>query len=525
LDRRGFLARAVPVSTIPFLVGGFRLRAYARGPLLKALSASSVEDRVLVIVQMNGGNDGLNTVIPLDQYSALSAVRGNILIQEGKVLRLSSATGLHPAMSGMHRLYGEGKLGIVQGVGYPSPNFSHFRATDIWLTAADSGQVLSTGWMGRYISEEYPGYPAGYPTTGMPDPPAIQIGSVVSPGLVGHDGPGGIAVSNTSSTFTLPGGFDIPPDSPAGHELTYIRTVAEQTEQYSAVIRSAAGRARNLSALYPNPGRNPLADQLKIVAQLVAGGLKTRIFVVNIGGFDTHSGQVASGATETGAHATLLDRLSVAIAAFMDDLRLLGIDHRVVGMTFSEFGRRITSNASLGTDHGTSAPMFLFGTPVSPRIFGSNPEISPTATSRDNLAMQHDFRAVYASLLKDWLGASSTEAESVLLKNDLATLPLIDYAARAAGLDAVPASYALMQNYPNPFNPLTTIVYEVPDPGHVRIAVYDSAGEEVAVLVDGVMAAGRKSVDFNGFNLASGVYFYRMTAGSFSESKRMVLVR
>jgi len=113
----------------------------------------------------------------------------------------------------------------------------------------------------------------------------------------------------------------------------------------------------------------------------------------------------------------------------------------------------------------------------------------------------------------------------VLLKNDLTTLPLIDFAARAAGMDAVPASYALMQNYPNPFNPLTTIVYEVPEPGHVRIAVYDSAGEEVAVLVDGVMAAGRKSVDFNGFNLASGVYFYRMTAGSFSESKRMVLVR
>ena len=525
MDRRRFLARAVPVSTIPFLLGGFRLRAYAGAPLLKALAGASVEDRVLVIVQMNGGNDGLNTVIPLDQYSALSAVRGNILIPEGKVLRMTSATGLHPAMVGMHRLYSEGKLGIVQGVGYPSPNFSHFRATDIWLTASDSGQVLSTGWMGRYLSDEYPGFPAGYPTAEMPDPPAIQIGSVISTGLVGHGGPGGIAVSNTNSTFTMPGGFDIPPDSPAGHELTYIRTVAEQTEQYSAIIRAAAGRARNLSALYPNPGRNSLADQLKIVAQLIAGGLKTRIFVVNIGGFDTHSGQVASGSTDTGTHATLLDRLSVAVTAFMDDLRLLGIDHRVVGMTFSEFGRRITSNASLGTDHGTSAPMFLFGTPVSPRIFGTNPEISPTATSRDNLPMQHDFRAVYASVLKDWLGASAPEVESVLLKNDLATLPVIDYAAVASGAGVVPASYALMQNYPNPFNPLTTIVYDLPAPAQVRIAVYDSAGEEVAVLVDRGMEAGRNSVDFNGNRLASGVYFYTMTAGSFQESRKMVLVR
>jgi len=139
--------------------------------------------------------------------------------------------------------------------------------------------------------------------------------------------------------------------------------------------------------------------------------------------------------------------------------------------------------------------------------------------------MQHDFRAVYVSLLKDWLGASGTEAESVLLKNDLTTLPLIDYAARAGGMDAVPASYALMQNYPNPFNPLTTIVYEVPEPGHVRIAVYDSAGEEVAVLVDGVMAAGRKSVDFNGFNLASGVYFYRLQAGSFVQTRQLLLLK
>jgi hypothetical protein len=132
---------------------------------------------------------------------------------------------------------------------------------------------------------------------------------------------------------------------------------------------------------------------------------------------------------------------------------------------------------------------------------------------------------VYASILKDWLGASGAEIETVLLKDDLATLPVIDYAQVASGVDVVPSSFTLMQNYPNPFNPLTTIVYELPHQAHVRIAVYDSAGEEVAVLVDAAMEPGRRSVDFNGNGFASGMYFYRMVAGGFTESKKMLLVR
>jgi uncharacterized protein (DUF1501 family) len=182
----------------------------------------------------------------------------------------------------------------------------------------------------------------------------------------------GLAITNPNTAYILPGGTDTPPDTPAGHELTFLREVAQQTSLYATVIKNAAGKGKNLSTLYPTAGSNTLADQMKIVAQLISGGLKTRIYVVSLGGFDTHSGQVVAGATETGTHATLMGRISGAITAFMDDAKLQVFESRVLGMTFSEFGRRIKSNASTGTDHGTAAPLFVFGAGVQGGILGTN---------------------------------------------------------------------------------------------------------------------------------------------------------
>src|SRR5690349_15576816 len=328
MKRRDFLARTVPAATIPFLLGGYALRAYGRGPFLEALTGSTNEsDHVLVLIQLNGGNDGLNMVIPLDQYPALMNARSNIAIPENLVLPLTDRTGIHPAMTGLHEIFGNGQLAVVQSAGYPNPNFSHFRATDIWLTGSDSDVVLTDGWMGRYLDDVYPGYPDGYPNTVVPDPIAIQVGSVVTSGLQGPAVSMGMAITSPSSFYqTVSGGVDTAPNTPAGHELTFLREVAQQTQQYAVVIRNAATKAANLSPLYPAAGQNSLADQLKIVAQLVAGGLKTRIYVVNLGGFDTHSAQVdATGGNQTGAHAVLLGKLSAAIRAFTDDLRLLRV--------------------------------------------------------------------------------------------------------------------------------------------------------------------------------------------------------
>jgi uncharacterized protein (DUF1501 family) len=464
-------------------------------------------------------------VIPLDRYAELTAARSNILIAQNTVLGLTTATGLHPSMTGLRDMYTNGQLTVVQSVGYPNSNFSHFRATDIWLTATDANIVTSTGWLGRYLEQEFVGYPTGYPNTAMPDPLALQIGSVVTSGLASSSGSMGLAVTDPNATYTYPGADDgVVPNTPAGHELSFLRHVAQQTQQYSTGIRTASTTGRNLSTLYPAAGSNSLADQLKIVARLISGGLKTRIYVVNIGGFDTHSNQ-------TGTHATLLGRLSAALFAFQDDLAKLGLAQRVIGMTFSEFGRRIKSNSSLGTDHGTAAPLFVFGANVNPAVLGTSPALPSAATVNDNIPLQFDFRSVYTSILKDWFGATQTELNVAITGtiNPVNRIPAsVIKPGAVAGVDggaSVPKDYSLRQNYPNPFNPTTVIRYELPRGANVTLEVYNTSGQKVAVLVNAEQSPGTHEVTFNAHGLASGAYFYRLQAGEYLETRKMLLLR
>lgn len=411
---------------LPALLPGFSLRALV-SPLLDTVVRDEAQDRVLVLIQLSGGNDGLNTVIPLQYYDAYRSARANIAIPEDKVLRLEGfeGTGLNPAMPELQRLFNAGKVSIIQGVSYPQPNFSHFRATDIWLTGADAGQVLPTGWVGRYLDQEFPNFPSDYPNVDMPDPLAIQVGSLVSPALQGPSLTMGMAISNPNNFYQLIGDKADPvKDSRAGELLAYIREMSVKTDQYAGVIKKAAMKVTKQSAKYPAAGKNALADQLKIVARLIAGGLRTRIYLVSMGGFDTHARQTDTMDTTTGTHAKLLARLSEAIDAFQDDLGYLQVSNRVVGMTFSEFGRRIQSNASGGTDHGAAAPVFVFGAGVKPGIVGENPTWPSRLTVNDNLALQYDFRAIYSTLLEKWFRTGEAVISAVLLK-DYPTLPII----------------------------------------------------------------------------------------------------
>ncbi|MDH3710905.1 MAG: DUF1501 domain-containing protein, partial [Cyclobacteriaceae bacterium] len=360
MKRRTFFKRSMPL-TLPLWVGGFPINVSGHS-LFDSLAATAGEtDRVLVLIQLNGGNDGLNTVIPLDQYQNLSKVRTNVLIPKNQVLSLDGKLGLHPSMTGMLELSNQDKLCIVQSVGYPNPNLSHFRSTDIWTSASSAEEIVNSGWLGRYLEQKFEGFPEGYPNEEMPDPLSLTIGPIVSTTCQGPVNNMGMAITSTEAfSQLLTGGVDEAPDTPAGHELIYIRQIIQQTQVYLETIQNAASKANNLSPLYPEPGVNGLSDQLKIVAQLIAGGLKTKVYVVNIGGFDTHANQVVQGNPLQGAHANLLNRLSEAVFAFQDDLDKLGVEERVLGMTFSEFGRRIGSNSSFGTDHGAAAPQFLF---------------------------------------------------------------------------------------------------------------------------------------------------------------------
>ena len=180
MKRRQFLKYTVPAAAASAFIGGMPVRAMGmESPLIQSLMGMTTDtDHVLVLVQMNGGNDGMNMVIPIDTYSSYQAARSNVAIPQNRILSLNGKTGLHPAMTGIQNLFNEGKATVVQAVGYPQPNFSHFRATDIWMSASDSDDYVNSGWMGRYLDYEYPGFPTGYPNSAVPDPLGIQIGSV-----------------------------------------------------------------------------------------------------------------------------------------------------------------------------------------------------------------------------------------------------------------------------------------------------------------------------------------------------------
>ncbi len=525
MKRRDFFKTASPLLAVPFLLNGMPLRALSRSPILDSfMNTAGDTDRVLVLVQLQGGNDGINTIVPLDQMSLYNQARPQIALPESSVLKLNNATGMHPAMTDMAGMFGNGMMNIVQGVTYPNPNLSHFRSTDIWMSATEYNQYLNTGWTGRYLDVEFPGYPTGYPNAQMPDPPAIQMGAVMSLALQGPSQSMGIAIQDPTTFYNLVNGtskgpFADPPNTRPGNELKFLRQVESESQQYSTNIKAAADKAAN-KVTYPS--NNSLADQLKIVARLIAGGLKTRVYVVSMSGFDTHAAQTDSTDKTIGNHATLLGRVSSGIKAFYDDLKALGAQDRVLTMTFSEFGRRVQSNASFGTDHGTAAPMMIVGTQVNPIIIGNNPSLTDLDTGA-NLKMQHDFRQVYASVLAQWFNVGSAELKTSMLK-EFSQLPIIKQAPSAVSNDDSVAVFEL-RTTPNPMNGTPgTVSYVLPQGSDVRLRILDLDGREVISIVNDYQQAGSYQFGFSADRLPSGNYFCELRSGRRRAVSEVVVV-
>lgn len=530
MQRRDFLSGALPMAALlPELINGYSVKAFnMNSPLVQALlRGNTLTDHVLVIVQLFGGNDGLNMVIPIADYSKYYNARTNIAIPENAVLPIAgvTGTGLHPAMTGLQSLFAEGKANVVQAVGYPQPNFSHFRATDIWMSASNSRQEVFSGWAGRYLDYEYPNYPTGYPNSNMPDPLAIQIGGLTSLTLQGPTRKMGMSITNPTSFYNLIAGTnDYAPNTRAGKELTYVRNINRQTQGYASVIRAAANAVTVQS---PYPTGNSLADQLKIVARLIKGGLKTRVYMVSFGGFDTHSIQVNADKV-TGSHATLLGRVSAAIKAFQDDIKFLGVENRVLGMTFSEFGRRIKSNSSTGTDHGAAAPLFLFGNQVESGMLGVNPTIPANALVNDNVPMQYDFRSIYATILEKWFCLDKSVVQSLFppdINTQLQVLPLLK-AGACAGVTPPPVTNTdlLVTNFPNPFTSRTTVQFTTAG-GHTLLQVFDTLGRLITVLTNQEYTPGTYRIDFDSEGLPAGLYYARFQNGITQQVRAMMKVR
>lgn len=490
MDRRSFLRNLGLVAgagTVSMALGNIPIRAFSRS----FLNIQAVNGKVIVLLQLSGGNDGLNTIIPMEDSLYYNA-RPSLGIRKEDVIKLNNLTGMHPSLQPLKAMYDDGMVAIMQNVGYASPDRSHFRATDIWLSASDSNVVIDDGWVGRYLAKVLPDHNPINPE----HPMAIQIGSTQSALLeCTCQGTMGISFESPNQFYQLINGStadnDPPPDTIAGNQLKYIKEIAALSIRYAQIIKEKADAVEN-KATYPN---TRLARQLAIVAELIAGGLETPVYLTSIGGFDTHANQA-------GGHANLLTTVAQAIEAFQTDLKLLGIEKRVVLMTFSEFGRRVNQNGSGGTDHGTAAPLFIIGRNVFGGVYGNNPDLADLDNNGD-IKFKYDFRQLYATLLTQQLGMPIERMPEVLMR-DFDTLPLI---SEKAGNLSGPSVFHLEQNYPNPFNPATTISYYLRIPQAVRLDIFSSAGDKVATLVNAYQETGNYEVQFDGRSYSSGVYF------------------
>ena len=446
MNRKEFL-RLVGTATAgtPFMLNGFSTRAMSQF-FDFPVTCDGVNDRVLVIVRLAGANDGLNTVIPLSQYSTYANLRPTIKINEtgtGAYINLDNTlaaerlSGLHPSMTGFKSLYDSGKLALVPGVGYPTPNYSHFRSENLMFSGKDGGsnQELRDGIFGRYLSALFPGM-AGHPTVERPDPLAIQFGNLNPNLFYGHTHENSIEYNVTGFQSTLFGQlsptFNLPIDSEHQELLDYITGIESSMDSYYNRVMAVFAAGSNSSVTYPN---TDLAKQLKTVARLIKGGSKTKIFQVNVGSFDTHVNQIQTGSTHLGTHANLLANVSGSIAAFQSDLESLGLASKVMTATFSEFGRQVKENANLGTDHGDLSPFFIVGSNVNPGVYANHPIFTNTTSFYySQTERKYDYRQIFATLMQDWLGANDqlmADADLNAFSGGL-KIPIIQSAANAS---------------------------------------------------------------------------------------------
>lgn len=393
-NRREFLQTTLGSSAILSLgatVPGF----------LRAAAAAGTDDKetILVVVQLSGGNDGLNTVIPFTD-PAYRKSRPTLAIPQTDVLKINDSLGFHPSARGLADLMEDNRLAIVQGVGYDNPNRSHFESMDIWHTCQRKDDTRTTGWLGRYLDASQ----ADKSGVSL----AFHLGHEKQPFALTSSGTSVPSISSLES-FRLNDSGDKDVRSTisklASSDREETDSILGFLQSTTTVALEASQRVEQASRDYKTPvayPENDLATKLKTVAQLIDSGLGTRIYYVTLDGFDTHSQQPA-------AHAVLLNQLGGAVSSFIKDINHHGHGDRVAVLAFSEFGRRVQVNASEGTDHGAAAPMFLAGNKVRAGLIGKHPSL--TDLEDGDLKFHTDFRRVYATVLESWLGWPS---ESVL---------------------------------------------------------------------------------------------------------------
>jgi uncharacterized protein (DUF1501 family) len=407
LTRRDLLKRGITFISLSLMSRYMMMQVNpSYDSVFAQASTVSESDRLLVIVQLNGGNDGLNTVIPY-QNGLYYDARPRLAVPSEQVLPLEKDLGIgfHPQLTHFQQLYDSGKLAIVQGVGYPNANRSHFRSTDIWMSGHPE-KVVGTGWIGRYLDHSIARFHGA-------SFPAANVQGTLPLTLRGNQ----IVVPSIQSLDSYQ--FQTDPRYPQDREsrVATFQRIHSQTitdDPYRSILYNSglkavesaadlqeAAQKYTSSIQYP---ADPFGQALKLVAQILTGGLGTQVMHVSIGGFDTHANQN----TDNFNHPLLLQYVDAGLDAFYRDLQEHHIADDVIIMTFSEFGRRVRENGSLGTDHGTAAPMFILGNRVRGGLHSEYPSLSQLDSNGD-LIHTVDFRQVYATILEDWLQTDSKE--------------------------------------------------------------------------------------------------------------------
>lgn len=510
--RRSFLSSlGIGALGSGLMLGGIPVNAMARTKFLNRLMSAD-NNRVLILIQLGGGNDGLNTIIPFEN-DVYYQKRPTIAISKNESIELSDEIGMHPALGSLQPMWGNGNMAVFNNVGYEDPNRSHARATDIWTSASESNEMVGTGWAGRFLVEDNPDFIANPPEF----PLGVRIGGS-STLFQSEFGNLGVTFGGASqfAQFLEQGGFyneeDVP-ENDFGRSLSFARKVANSSFKYLESIQEAADNAQNLVE-YPNSG---LANSLSVVARLIRGGLQTKVFLVSKGGFDTHNNQ---GSTE-GGHANLLRDIADSVQAFYADLESDEIQDRALTMTFSEFGRTLDENSSAGTDHGSSAPVMIFG-PVNGGVYGEHADLENLDRSGDPV-YELDYRNIYSSILNSWFGIESETTENIL-QGEFEDLGFVNVLTSSES-NQKPLAFTLQQNYPNPFNPTTNIQFVLPTSGSVRLQVFDINGKLVQTLAESSLSAGEHTITFDAKNLPSGTYLYRLQTPYGSSSKTMTLIK
>jgi len=419
--RREFLQRSVLGGAVSWTVPAFlshTFDALHAEAAVQAQPTTGKDNTILVVLQLAGGNDGLNTVVPVtnDHYHQARPALG----LKSNLLRLTDDFALHPSLTAFKELYDAGQLGIVHGVGYPNPNRSHFRSTEIWHTASDANRFEKYGWLGRYFDNACKG---SDPTIGLsvgrqtpqaftgPRPLGISLDNPETYRMAGNDSPEMDETAGSQDFMSrLNGGEGLGADANSGitigsvpgkvqtqlSPLDYLERTALDAQVSSEQILKVSRQAKNHVSYPPSQ----IANSFKLVARLIAGGLSTRVYYVSQGGYDTHTNQA-------GAHDRLLREFGGAVKAFTDDLKAQGNADRVLLMSFSEFGRRVSQNANGGTDHGAAAPLFLVGPKLKAGLLGQFPSLAPKDLHNGDPKYTVDFRSIYAGILQSWLKTDS----------------------------------------------------------------------------------------------------------------------